>query len=79
MKKEEKKDTTLLDLASAVAKVKENSEKKPRKFVESVDIAFNLGIDAKQSNQAIRGSVALPAGSGKNVKVIVFTENDCNL
>ena len=44
--------------------------------MESVDIAFNLNIDAKQSNQNIRSAVELPAGSGKTVRVIVFTDNE---
>ena len=64
------------DLPTAVSTLKQNSEKKHRKFVESVDMAFNLNIDAKQSNQNIRGAVELPAGSGKTVRVIVFTDNE---
>lgn len=64
------------DLPAAVSMLKQNSEKKPRKFVESVDMAFNLNIDAKQSNQNIRSAVELPAGSGKTVRVIVFTDNE---
>ena len=64
------------DLPAAVSMLKQNSEKKPRKFVEYVDIAFNLNIDAKQSNQNIRSAVELPAGSGKTVRVIVFTDNE---
>jgi hypothetical protein len=46
------------------------------KFDESVDIAVNLGIDAKKSDQTVRGSVVLPAGIGKNVRVAVFTQGD---
>lgn len=45
------------------------------KFDETVEIYANLGVDPKQSNQMVRGTVALPHGSGKDVKVIVFTEN----
>lgn len=70
---EEKK---VYDIATAVNLVKENSEKKPRKFVETVDLVFNLNIDPKQSNQNIRGSVALPAGSGKSVRIVVFTDDE---
>lgn len=66
----------LFDVATAINLVKQNSEKKPRKFVETVDLVFNLAIDPKQSNQNIRGSVVLPAGSGKKVRVIVFTEDE---
>jgi large subunit ribosomal protein L1 len=43
------------------------------KFDESIDIAVNLGIDAKKSDQLVRGSVVLPAGTGKSVRVAVFT------
>tara|TARA_Y100001936_G_scaffold159057_1_gene155468 strand:+ start:1820 stop:2515 length:696 start_codon:yes stop_codon:yes gene_type:complete len=46
------------------------------KFEESVDIAVNLGIDAKQSDQTVRGSVVLPAGTGKVVRVAVFAQGD---
>lgn len=44
------------------------------KFDESVDVAVNLGIDAKKSDQVVRGSVVLPRGTGKNVRVAVFTQ-----
>ena len=44
------------------------------KFDESVDIAVNLGIDAKKSDQVVRGSVVLPRGTGKSVRVAVFTQ-----
>ena len=60
----------------AIAKVKELAEQKKRKFNESLDLAINLGIDAKQSSQAVKGSILLPNGSGKDVKVIVLTNND---
>ncbi len=49
--------------------VKENSK---RKFVESVDVAVRLGVDAKKSDQQVRGSTVLPAGTGKTVRVAVF-------
>src|SRR5262245_2176904 len=44
------------------------------KFVESVDVAINLGIDPKKSDQVVRGSTVLPHGSGKKVRVAVFTQ-----
>ncbi len=44
------------------------------KFDESVDVAINLGIDAKKSDQAVRGSVVLPRGTGKSVRVAVFAQ-----
>ena len=47
-----------------------------KKFDESVDIAINLGIDPKKSDQAVRGSVVLPKGTGKSSKVIVFAQGD---
>ena len=46
------------------------------KFDESVDVAVNLGIDAKKSDQTVRGSVVLPAGTGKKVRVGVFAQGD---
>jgi large subunit ribosomal protein L1 len=44
------------------------------KFAESVDVAINLGIDPKKSDQVVRGSTVLPNGSGKKVRVAVFTQ-----
>src|SRR5207344_2371825 len=45
------------------------------KFNETVDLAFRLGVDPKQSDQLVRGTVPLPHGSGKTVKVLVFAKN----
>jgi large subunit ribosomal protein L1 len=45
------------------------------KFNETVDLAFRLGVDPKQSDQMVRGTVPLPHGSGKNVRVLVFAKS----
>src|SRR3546814_17116174 len=50
--------------------IKDNSK---AKFVEAVDVAVRLGVDAKKSDQQGRGSTVLPAGTGKTVPVAVFT------
>lgn len=55
----------------ALALVKEAAT---AKFDESVDVAVNLGIDARKSDQVVRGSVVLPRGTGKTVRVAVFTQ-----
>ena len=44
------------------------------KFDESVDVAIQLGIDVRKSDQAIRGAVVMPEGTGKNIRVAVFTQ-----
>lgn len=44
------------------------------KFNETVELAFRLGVDPKQSDQMVRGTVPLPHGSGKNVRVLVFAK-----
>ncbi|MFS4458101.1 50S ribosomal protein L1 [Bdellovibrio sp. HCB2-146] len=46
----------------------------PAKFDESVDVAIRLGVDPKQSDQQVRGAIALPHGLGKDVKVVVFAK-----
>jgi large subunit ribosomal protein L1 len=46
------------------------------KFDEAVDVAVNLGVDPKKPDQAVRGSVVLPAGTGKQVRVAVFAPGD---
>lgn len=45
-------------------------------FDETVEAAFNLGIDARQADQAVRGTISLPHGTGKSVRVLVFAEGD---
>ena len=46
------------------------------KFDEGVDVAINLGVDARKSDQAVRGATVLPKGTGKSVRVAVFTDGD---
>lgn len=46
------------------------------KFVESIDVAVNLGVDPKKSDQVVRGSTVLPNGTGKVVRVAVFAQGD---
>ena len=58
-------------LADALNLVKETAK---AKFDESIDVAVNLGIDAKKSDQLVRGSVVLPMGTGKTVRVAVFAQ-----
>jgi large subunit ribosomal protein L1 len=58
-------------IAEAVKKVKETAT---AKFPESVDIAVRLGVDPKKADQAVRGTVALPHGIGKEVRVLVITK-----
>lgn len=57
-------------LDEAVALLKETAS---QKFVESLDVAVNLGIDARKSDQTVRGAAVLPFGTGKTVRVAVFT------
>jgi large subunit ribosomal protein L1 len=63
----------LYPIADALALVKKTAT---AKFDESVDVSVNLGIDAKKSDQAVRGSVVLPAGTGKKVRIAVFTTGE---
>ena len=46
------------------------------KFDQSVDIAINLGVDPRHADQLVRGTVALPSGTGKEVKILVITQGD---
>jgi len=46
------------------------------KFDESVDVAINLGVDPRHANQLVRGTVSLPNGTGKNVRVVVIAKDD---
>lgn len=46
------------------------------KFTESVDVAVNLGVDPRKSDQVVRGSSVLPNGTGKDVRVAVFAQGE---
>ncbi len=63
----------LYPLQEALALAKETAT---ATFDESIDIAVNLGVDARKSDQVVRGSVVLPAGTGKTVRVAVFAQGD---
>jgi large subunit ribosomal protein L1 len=59
------------DISEALALLKEFAT---AKFRESVDVAINLGIDARKSDQNVRGATVLPNGTGRDVRVAVFTQ-----
>lgn len=63
----------LYPLPEALTLVKEVAT---AKFDESIDVAINLGVDARKSDQLVRGSVVLPKGTGKSVRVAVFAQGD---
>jgi len=70
----EKIDTTRnYPVADALQLVKEFAT---AKFDESIDVAVNLGVDARKSDQMVRGAVVLPKGIGKTVRVAVFAQGD---
>ncbi len=62
-----------LPAADALKLVKEMAT---AKFTESVDVSINLGIDSRKSDQVVRGSVVLPNGTGKEVRVAVFAQGE---
>lgn len=63
----------LYPATEALSLVKETAT---AKFDESIDVAVQLGIDPRKSDQLVRGSVVLPAGTGKTVRVAVFAQGD---
>jgi len=65
--------TKLYPLADALVLAKEVAT---AKFDESIDVSIQLGIDPKKSDQVVRGSVVLPAGTGKTVRVAVFAQGE---
>lgn len=60
-------------LTEALTLAKKNAT---AKFDESIDVSVNLGVDAKKSDQLVRGAVVLPQGTGKTVRVAVFAQAD---
>jgi large subunit ribosomal protein L1 len=69
-----KVDSTVnYSVADAIKLVKEISF---AKFDETIDLAFRLGVDPRHADQMIRGAIALPAGTGKDVKVLVITSGE---
>ncbi|WP_148714531.1 50S ribosomal protein L1 [Chitinolyticbacter meiyuanensis] len=63
--------TKLYALDEALALIKEGAT---AKFNESIDVSVNLGVDPRKSDQVVRGAVVLPKGTGKSVRVAVFTQ-----
>ena len=63
--------TQLYPLVDALNLVKEHAT---AKFDESIDVAVQLGVDAKKSDQVVRGAVVLPNGTGKTKRVAVFAQ-----
>jgi len=66
-------ETTLYDPREAIRLVKQGAK---AKFDETIEAAIRLGIDPKQADQQVRGTVALPAGTGKKVRVLVFAKGE---
>lgn len=68
-----RQDKVPLPLDQAVTVLKQFNN---TKFDQSVDIAMRLGVDAKQADQIVRGSIVLPHGIGKSLRVVVFAKGD---
>ncbi len=66
----------LYSLEEAVEKLKEMEKVLQRKFDETVELIFNLGVDPRYPDQMVRGSVVLPHGLGKELKVLVITQGE---
>lgn len=79
-KKNQQKQSKIVlgTIEQSLEKICELSKERSRKFNESVDVAINLSIDPKQPNQAVKGSIVLPNGTGKKARVIVITSDDKN-
>src|SRR5882724_9994935 len=66
-------ESTLVSVAEAVSILKQFNN---TKFDQSIDIAMRLGVDPKQADQIVRGSIVLPHGIGKTLRVVVFAKGD---
>ncbi|MFN6103915.1 MAG: 50S ribosomal protein L1 [Planctomycetaceae bacterium] len=78
---EQTKDMAAVDVAAAVKKLKSLEPSlpktiKPCKFDQTVEVSVRLGIDPKQADQMVRGSIVLPHGIGKSKRVAVFAQGD---
>jgi large subunit ribosomal protein L1 len=71
--REKVEPTRIYAIDEALALVKELSS---AKFPESIDVAINLGVDPRKSDQVVRGSTVLPNGTGKTVRVAVFAQGE---
>ena len=69
--KEAVKENSYYSVEEAVALIKKMQK---AKFDETIDIAFNLGIDPRNSDQMVRGTISLPNGTGKTLKILVFAD-----
>lgn len=69
--REKLEEGSLHQLDDALAFIKDNAS---AKFVESIDVAINLGVDPRKSDQVVRSSTVLPNGTGKTVRVAVFAQ-----
>ena len=69
--REKLEEGKLYPIGAALTFVKENAS---AKFVESIDVAINLGVDPRKSDQVVRSSTVLPNGTGKTVRVAVFAQ-----
>jgi len=72
-KAKDRAKTTLVSPFSAIKWVKEHSF---AKFDESVDLSINLGVDPRKADQIVRGTIVLPNGSGKTLKILVFAQGE---
>ena len=70
---EETKNTTALPIAEALALVEKT---KRVKFDETIEVHVNLGVDGKQADQQVRGTVVLPHGTGRSQKILVLAKGD---